>query len=512
MSAYAVENLSIAIGDQMLVEGISFSIEPGACLALVGESGSGKSLTALSPFGLNAGRLAGSIRLAGAELRGLDEIALRPIRARDCGFVFQQPLTALTPHLSVGRQLTEAAMQAGASKPSHADLAVMLEAVGLEGADGMLLRFPHQLSGGQRQRVVIAMAIAHRPRLLIADEPTSALDAALRRGIMDLLDQLRRKTGMAMLLVSHDLAEVSAHADQLMVLREGKGIETGQTSALIARPTTDYTRSLVSARPSLDSPAPELSTPGEVLIEARGISVGFPKPGWRKRKVQAVSDASLMVRAGEGLALVGASGSGKSTLARAIARLGPCQVGQVFWQGQHWPERRAMTLKQRRLIQPVFQDPQASLDPRWSVARCIAEPLRHQSPGTDHALKVQEAMAAVELDPALLERKPSSLSGGQAQRVAIARALVATPQILLLDEATSALDTLVTAQIVALLNRLQTERGIALLMITHDIALARQLCHRIVVMNRGQIVETGLTEQLIRNPQHAATRALIAAS
>ncbi len=225
MSVYAVENLSVSIGGRTLVESISFAIEAGECLALVGESGSGKSLTALSPFGLGVGQASGSIRLAGAELRGLDETALRPIRAHETGFVFQQPLTALTPHLTIGRQLVEAATQAGAPRPKRNELAAMLARVGLEEADAKLDRYPHQLSGGQRQRALIAMAIAHRPRLLIADEPTSALDAALRGGIMDLLDELRRETGMAMLLVSHDLGEVRAHADHLVVLREGGVVE-----------------------------------------------------------------------------------------------------------------------------------------------------------------------------------------------------------------------------------------------------------------------------------------------
>jgi peptide/nickel transport system ATP-binding protein len=488
-----------------LVRGLSFSIAPGECLALVGESGSGKSLSSLTPFGLSPGVASGSVMLDGQELCGASESELRLLRGAKAGFVFQQPLSALTPHIKIGKQLSEAARGQG-------DLAVMLARVGLNDPDAILGQYPHRLSGGQRQRVMIAAAIAHKPRLLVADEPTTALDAGLRRGILELLDQLRREEGMAVLLVSHDLASVRDHADQIIVLRHGEMVETGRTKALLAAPKADYTKQLLAATLRLDSPRPALPPVGVPLLNAKDIRVSFPKPGWRKGQLVAVDDVSLTVHQGESLALVGESGSGKSTLGRAITRLGPCDAGVVTWQDDLLPARKSMRAAHRRLIQPVFQDPQASLDPLWRVKDIIAEPLRHLMPGTPVEERVKSALESVELPPDFAERLPRQLSGGQAQRVAIARALIAEPQMLLLDEATSALDVLVAAQIVALLQKLQRERKLAILAITHDLALARQLCHRIAVLDSGRIVEQGAVEAVIAAPAHPVTQRLVAAS
>lgn len=512
MSVYTVSDLGVTIGDKRIVDGISFTIAAGECLALVGESGSGKSLTCLTPFGLSAGIASGSAQLDGQEICGLAEDKLRPVRARDVGFIFQQPLTALTPHLTVGAQLGEAAMQAGTAKPAPAALAEMLARVELPDPAEMLGRYPHQLSGGQRQRVMIAAAIAHGPKLLVADEPTTALDASLRHGIMDLIDTLRRETGLAVLLVSHDLASVRGHADQVLVMRHGKMVESGAAAQVLSKPKALYARELIAAAPRLESKRPKLPNVGAPLLEARNMRVTFPKSDWRAGRTIAVGGVDLAVNAGEALALVGESGSGKSTLGRAIVRLGPCDAGGVTWAGMPFPKREAMTVKERRLIQPVFQDPVASLDPRWSVARIIAEPLTHLDLMIDTGPRVLAALDAVELDRSFLDRSPGGLSGGQAQRVAIARALIAEPQMLLLDEATSALDVIVAAQITALLQKLQRERGLAILFITHELALARLLCHRIAVMEAGQIVEMGEAEQLIASPQHAATKRLVAAS
>ncbi len=512
MSIYAVSDLGVTIDDTRLVEGVTFSIAPGECLALVGESGSGKSLTCLTPFGLSAGEASGSALLAGEELCARSESGRRLIRARDVGFVFQQPLTALTPHLKVGQQLAEAAMQAGASQPTRHALAEMLARVELPHPEEMLARYPHQLSGGQRQRVMIAAAIAHQPKLLVADEPTTALDASLRGGVMDLIDQLRRDTGLAVLLVSHDLASVRGHADQVLVMRNGKMVESGPAAHVLGEPKAQYAKDLIAAAPLLDSPRPALPNVGEALLDAKGIRVAFPRAGWRAGRIIAVDGVDVAVREGEALALVGESGSGKSTLGRAIARLGPCDAGAVTWQGRALPKRAAMTQADRRLMQPVFQDPVASLDPRWSVADIIAEPIRHLRRDMNVDRAVASVLAEVELGPDFVHRRAGQLSGGQAQRVAIARALVAEPQMLLLDEATSALDVIVAAQIIALLQRLQRERGLAILFITHELALARLLCHRIAVMEAGQIVEMGEAEALIINPQHLATQRLVAAS
>lgn len=513
-AVYAVDRLAIRAGDTAIVDDVGFAIARGECVALVGASGSGKSQTCLAPFGLSPLTATGSARLDGAELIGATERDLRRIRGRDTGFVFQQPLTALTPHLRIGAQLNEAWRQAGAARPDRRELAALLSRVGLDRADERLDQFPHRLSGGQRQRVMIAAAIAHRPKLLVADEPTTALDASLRREVLGLLARLRHEDGLALLLVSHDLPAVAAHADRVVVLESGRIAEAGPADRIFAAPTADYTRALIAASPRLADPPPILPAPGDLLMEADAICVAFPRPGWRRGRIAAVDGASLTLRAGEGLAIVGGSGSGKSTLGRAIARIGPMDSGVVRWRGAPLPPRRAMTPAYRRLIQPVFQDPVASLDPQWRVADIIAEPLRHlteRSPA-DRAAMIEQALDEVELGRGFAQRRPAELSGGQAQRVAIARALIASPAALLLDEATSALDVLVAGRVLDLLERLQRNRGLAILFISHDLAVVRRLCRRIAVLDAGRIVEQGLFEDVIARPAHPVTQALIATS
>ncbi|KKC26286.1 ATP-binding cassette domain-containing protein [Sphingomonas sp. SRS2] len=515
MTLLAVEGLRLTIGGRRIVHDIGFTIAAGRSLALVGASGSGKSQTCLAPFGLSPAQVEGSFRLAGEELVGAREDRLRAIRGRDVGFVFQQPLTALTPHLTIGAQLQEAWTQAGAPRPSRTEMAAALERVGLDHATERLDQYPHRLSGGQRQRALIAMAIAHKPKLLVADEPTTALDAILRTEIMRLLGRLCDERGMALLLVSHDLASVADHADDVAVLHDGHIVETGPAAMLLRSPRSDYARALIAASPRLDRPAPPLGPIGAPLIDARDISVSFARPGWRRGRLQAVADAGLSVAEGEAVAIVGGSGSGKSTLARAIARLGPVDNGAVDWRGEPLPPRKAMRPRHRAGLQPVFQDPVASLDPLWKVRDIVAEPLRRLRPDLDDvavAARIDAALTEVGLDVALAGRRPASLSGGQAQRVAIARALGPDPALLLLDEATSALDVLVAGTILDLLGELQRQRGLAILMITHDLAVARRLCHRIIVMDAGRIVEQGPTDRLIAAPSHAITRSLVDAS
>lgn len=515
MTLYAVRELSVGIDGKRLVEGLSFSIAAGECVALVGASGSGKSLSCMTPFGLSAGEASGSALLEGEELVGRPEKTLRHLRSRKAGFVFQQPLTALTPHLTVGRQLAEAAMQGVAPRPARRDLAAMLERVGLSRPDERLDQFPHRLSGGERQRVLIAAAIAHRPRLLIADEPTSALDSVLRAEIMALLDRLRREEGLGLLLVSHDLASVAAHADRLIVMDAGQMVETGPSRRVIDQPAERYTGRLMAATPRLSEAAPILPPIGEPVLEGRSLSVSFRRPGWRRGRIQAVDNVSLTIHRGEAVALVGGSGSGKSTLARAIAGIGPLDEGMLSWQGTTLAPSHRRTLAERRLIQPVFQDPLASLDPHWTVGSIIAEPLRHLQPdmlGTDRSARVSSLLGQVGLDASFAQRAPRSLSGGQAQRVAIARALAAEPDMLLLDEATSALDVLAGGDILALLAELQRSKGLSLLFVTHDLAAARRLCHRVAVMEAGRIVEQGAFEQLIARPAHPATQRLVGAA
>lgn len=509
---YEVKDLRVSAGDSVLVDGISFIIAPGEIVALAGASGAGKSMTAMTPFGLSTACASGSAKLDGVEIVGLSEAELRPLRAAKLGFVFQQPLTALTPHRNIAAHLVEAAMQAGGARPAHMELVAMLEAVGLARPEDKLRQYPHQLSGGERQRVLIAAALAHGPKLLVADEPVSALDAELRGEVMALLTGLCRERDMAMLLVSHDLAGIERHADRLLLLDAGKLIEAGEARQVALKPKSDYGKRLMVATPRLNDAMPPLSEPGEELLEANGISVRFRRPGWTRGHIDAVIDASLTLHRGETLALVGGSGSGKSTLGRAIAGLGPMQSGEIIWQGEPLPQRKARRVEHRRLIQPVFQDPVASLDPRWTVADIIAEPLRWLASEADKDEHVEMLLEEVGLPAEFATRKPAALSGGQAQRVALARALAPSPEMLLLDEATSALDPLVADGIVELFGRLQRERGLSLLFITHDLALARRMAHRVAVMQAGQIVEVASREELFANPQGDATKRLIAAS
>lgn len=514
MSLYRLDKMSVMIGERTLVRDVSLEIEPGECVALAGASGSGKSLTSLSPFGLSAGRIGGSAVLDGQDLAELPEADLSRLRREKVGFVFQQPLTALTPHMTAAQHLTECAVQAGGPRPDRTALVDMLDAVGLADPLAKLKRYPHQLSGGERQRLMIACAIAHRPKLLIADEPVSALDAHLRGEIMALITRLRRETGMGVLLVSHDLASLEAHADRVLVMQGGQVVEAGPATTIARAPTHAYARALWEATPSLAAPLPDdLPAPGAALVEASGLTVRFAGNGLFARPVTAVDDVDLTVREGEAVALIGGSGSGKSTIGRAIAGLGPVSIGTLHWRGEALHPKRSRD--QRRLIQPVFQDPLASLDPRWRVSEIIAEPLVHLRPDLTRWARaglVKKALQMGDLDGALADRLPSALSGGQAQRVAIARALVAEPQMLVLDEATSALDPLVGAQIVELLKRLQREQRIAMLVITHDLALAARFCHRALVLDAGRIVEEGAMAQLIAWPQAQMTQRLVAAS
>ena len=515
MSLYEIRNMGITIAGQRLVEDVNITVEPGKCTAIIGASGSGKSLSCLSPFGLTPGDVSGSAKLDGIELTTADAVQSRKARRELTGFVFQQPLTALTPHLTIGAILQEAAAQAGPPALQRHELAMKLERVGLSKADERLDQFPHRLSGGERQRVMIACAIAHRPKLLVADEPTSALDASLRAEIMGLLDELRAEQGLGLLLVSHDLASAEGHADQLVVMEQGKVVESGPAKSIIKDPQEKYTKRLIAATPRLNEPPPELSPVGDVLLETRDVTVEFPRPGWRRGKIQAAASVSLIVGAGEALAIVGGSGSGKSTLGRAIAGIGPVTSGVISWQDMVLSERRQRSLAMRALIQPVFQDPVASLDPQWSVADIIAEPLKNLRPELDKAARrdmVLEALQQVDLDDAFVDRRPASLSGGQAQRVAIARAIITGPKLLVLDEATSALDPLVGASILELLARLQRENALSIICITHDIASARRLCHRIIVLDEGRIVEAGDMEAVISEPKMPVTQKLIAAS
>lgn len=510
---YSVRNMSIEIAGKPLVHDISFDLEAGKILALAGASGSGKTLSCLTPFGLSAGSCSGSAKLLGTEIIGLSENKLAAARASQVGFIFQQPLTALTPHMNIAAHLIEASTQSGGLLPSRDALTAMLERVGLSRPADKLRQYPHQLSGGERQRICIAMGIAHRPKLLVADEPTSALDAELRRDIMKLLTLICRDDDMAMLLVSHDLASIESSADDVVLLQEGRIKEAAPSHVFARAPTSEYGKGLMAATPRMDEELSPLyaGDSGDIMLNAMNISVKFARPFklFRPKNeskfIQAVDNVSMNIAKGQTLAIVGGSGSGKSTLARAIAGLGPMSSGEIFWQAAPLPDKRRR--QDRALMQPVFQDPIASLDPKWRVRDIIAEP--QQWLADTAMLSAEELLIEVGLEADFADRVAAQLSGGQAQRVAIARALSVNPKLLILDEATSALDPLAAHNIVQMLQKLQRDRSIAILMVTHDLALARRMAHHIGVMHNGLLVEYAQRDDLFNNPQHQVSRKLI---
>ncbi len=517
MTILAYDGFGASIGGKALVRDVSFSIARGEITAVIGASGSGKTMSALTPFGLSHAESTGSVRLMEEELVGRDEAELARLRSQYVGFVFQQPLAALTAHMTIADHLREAAMQAGRSKPDMPALQTLLTEVELD--DPVFLqRYPHQLSGGQRQRVMIACALAHSPQLLVADEPTSALDAPLRGAILALLAQLVRKRNMGLLLVSHDIAKLRDIADSLVVMQSGALVESGPASQLLSEPQSEHARALFAAVPRISDQPPQRSHIADIgtesgpLLAVNGLCVDFPSNGFLKPKNRVVHDVDLTIAHGESVALVGGSGSGKSTIAKAISGLGPVSDGEICLRSHSLGKRRGR--QELLAIQPVFQDPLASLDPRWTVYDIVAEPLVHLRKDIDAAsrrLRVESLLDSVGLDAGFANHRPPQLSGGQAQRVAIARALAVEPDLLVLDEATSALDPIVADQIVTLLEALRRDQGLSLLFITHDIALAWRLCHRIVVLDNGKVAEDTSADVLVKKPKAAASKRLVAA-
>ena len=504
---------------RVLVRGSDLSLPSGRWLALVGESGSGKSLTALACLGLLPAGLqaAGEIRWQGRNLDSLSEAERQSLRGGGIGMVFQEPLTALNPLHRIGDQLIEAIRLHQPVTPDAARQQALrlLAEVGIDEPAQRLRAWPHELSGGQRQRVVIAMALANRPRLLIADEPTTALDALLQQQILDLLKDLQRQRGLAILHISHDLPQVSRYADEVAVMQAGLILEHGSTVEVLQRPRSDYTRLLLAPLSTVTPQPPAGDAP--LLLSASHVSVRYPlETGWFggvKRWRTAVDGIGLTLRRGESLGLVGESGSGKSSLAAALLRLVPAS-GRVVVLGRDWLSLRGEPLRQaRRQLQLVFQDPYGSLSPRMMVGDLVAEGLlAHERPSAaEQDLAVINALNQVRLDPALRHRYPHELSGGQRQRVALARALILRPAVIVLDEPTSALDRHTQGEVVNLLRVIQQEAGVAYLFISHDLAVIRALCHRTVVLHRGRIVEQGETATLFRQARHPYTQALLKA-
>ncbi|MCA3450567.1 MAG: ABC transporter ATP-binding protein [Rhodobacter sp.] len=502
------------------VNGVSFSVGRGETVALVGESGSGKSVTALSTVSLlpDSAVVTGSVRYNGAEMVGAAEPDLRRVRGNDISFIFQEPMTSLNPLHTIRTQLGEslALHQGLTGDAARARIIELLNKVGIREAESRLDAYPHQLSGGQRQRVMIAMALANGPDLLIADEPTTALDVTIQAQILELLADLKRTEGLSLLFITHDLGVVRRIADRVCVMQGGAIVEQGPAAQIFAAPKHPYTQKLLAAQPA-GRPDPVAADAPEI-VRTEGLRVWFPiHRGFLRRTVghvKAVNDATLSVRAGETLGIVGESGSGKTTLALAILRLIP-STGPVVFLGQDLQARHRRELRNlRRNLQIVFQDPFGSLSPRMTVQQIIAEGLgvHGVEPGRDKRQMVADIMIEVGLDPAAMGRYPHEFSGGQRQRVAIARAMILRPKLVVLDEPTSALDMTVQVQIVDLLRALQRKWGLAYLFISHDLRVVRALAHKVIVMKDGDVVEAGVGAQVFEDPQHAYTRALLAAA
>ena len=536
-----VKDLRVSFGGKEVVHGINFSIAPGEKLALVGESGSGKTVTALSLLRLvqNAelgGRALFAAREAtpdseqrgAVDLLALPERELRGIRGRDIAMIFQEPMTALNPLFSVGDQIAEVLqLKQGVSQAASAQAAIKLLAdTGIQEAARRALSFPHQLSGGQRQRAMIAMALACQPKLLLADEPTTALDVTLRGQILDLLGDLQRRNGMAVLMITHDLNLVRRFADRVAVMENGQIVEQGIVSEVFANPQHPYTRKLIDSKPVRDvAEGPAATAASAPVMCASHLRVAYSVAipgfrGWFKRgEYVAVKDASFAIPPGKTLGVVGESGSGKSTLALACLGLLPYS-GQLQAAGDSWSRQAARNRVIRSAVQVVFQDPFSSLSPRMTVEAIVGEGLLVHEPALNpgqRRQRVEQSLDDVGMGEGLqagqfsglLQRYPHEFSGGQRQRLAIARALIINPSLLVLDEPTSALDVTIQKQVLALLQRLQRERGLSYLLITHDVDVIRAMAHEVLVMKDGEVVESGTVLDVLDAPRHPYTRVLV---
>ena len=545
----SVENLSVVFRSRgssvAAVRHLSFDIDPGETLAIVGESGSGKSVTALSLMRLIE-REGGVITSGSAVLRrrgeepvdllALADTEMPAIRGNAVSMIFQEPMTSLNPVLTIGEQIGEVLMfhrKMGRDESGRA-AADLLDRVQMTDPKGRLEQYPHELSGGMRQRVMIAIALACEPLLLIADEPTTALDVTIQAGILDLLDRLREETGMAMIFITHDMGVVAEIADRVIVMRHGEQIEVGPTAQVLTAPRAGYTRALLEAVPRLGSGAPVYktvdprphSTPSsparscdknETVLDVQDLVTRFPiRKGpfrWHVANVHAVEGVSLALKRGETLGLVGESGSGKSTIARSILKLVAPTSGRILLEGRDVVPLSPRAMRPlRREAQMVFQDPYASLNPRLNVNELVTEPLviHEMLSAAERRQAAAELLRRVGLSPDHLDRHPHQFSGGQRQRLCIARALACRPRLIIADEPVSALDVSVQAQVLDLMRELQSDLAIAYLFISHDLGVIEQMSHRIAVLDRGRIVETGPTNAVLADPGHAYTRALLA--
>ncbi|OAJ59319.1 microcin ABC transporter ATP-binding protein [Paraburkholderia ginsengiterrae] len=522
-----LERLRVSFGDTVAVDDVTLAIQRGERVALVGESGSGKSVTALSILRLlSDAQVSGSIRFDGEELLIRSEREMRGLRGSDIAMIFQEPMTALNPLYTVGDQIAETiVVHDGVSANEARKRAVaLLGRTGIAEPGKRVNSYPHQLSGGQRQRAMIAMALACRPRLLLADEPTTALDVTIRAQIVDLLLELQRdeaqRRGMAVLLITHDLNLVRHFAQRIAVMEKGVLVESGPVEQVFESPQHPYTQRLLASRPER-AVVPVLPI-SPVLLEARDVSVDFKTKlpgmgGWfRSGRFRAVADASLSVRQGETLGIVGESGSGKSTLAMALLGLQRTAHGEIEFQGRALGSYRgADQTALRSNMQVVFQDPFSSLSPRQTIERIVGEGLALHRPNLSPPARRDKVIAVlreVGLDRTVLQRYPHEFSGGQRQRIAIARALVLEPNILILDEPTSALDVSIQQQVLKLLAGLQQKYNLGFVFISHDLAVIGAMAHRVAVMQNGSIVESGEVEKIFATPSHPYTRKLLKAA
>ncbi len=540
-----VKGLRVSFGGHEVVRGIDFHIAPGEKLAIVGESGSGKTVTALSLLRLmQDAQVSGEVKFRGLESSGNDagEVDLlklpiqemRGIRGRDIAMIFQEPMTALNPLMTINQQISEILeLKEALSHEKAVEKAIELIAkTGISEAKRRSESYPHQLSGGQRQRAMIAMALACQPKLLLADEPTTALDVTVRGQILDLIAALQKANGMAVLMITHDLNLVRRFADRVAIMENGVIVEQGTVAEVFAHPKHAYTQKLINSKatrdvvelvPSTGFGQDDENAKRQSLLTAEKLQVAYPVPiagikGWFKTgRFIAVKGADFNLQAGQTLGVVGESGSGKSTLALAALGLLPFD-GELRLKGQRWQDK-SQTLHLRKTMQVVFQDPFSSLSPRLTVEEIVGEGLLVHAPTLTKAerrtqvLKALEDVGLTEAQfPALLERYPHEFSGGQRQRMAIARALIVEPELLVLDEPTSALDVTIQKQVLELLQGLQRRRGLSYLLITHDVAVIRAMAHHVIVMRDAQILESGEMEQVFSAPKHEYTRTLLEAA
>ncbi len=505
-----------------VLEGLSFTIAPGEFLAIVGESGSGKTMAARSILDLLAPgvrRISGAIRLNGRDLTTLTPAAMRAVRGGEVGMVFQEPMVSLNPALTVGKQLAEGLkLHRRLSDTEIHRLSVeMLKRVQIKDPERCLASYPHEFSGGMRQRIMLASVLLLKPRLLIADEPTTALDTLSQREVLELMVELARDSGTAVLLITHDLGLVARYTERVIVLEKGKMVEEGRTREVLATPSHPYTRRLVGSLPRRAADRAVVPATAPIILSVAGACVEYAgRPGLLRRGTpkRVVHGVDLNVRSGEIVAVVGASGSGKTTLGRAVLGLKPLASGSITFDGI---DVGAMSGAQskifRRAAQLVFQDPFSSLDPRVRVGEIVGAALRHmpEVSAAERRDRVQAMLEEVGLS-GFAQRYPHQMSGGQRQRVAIARAVVSRPRLVVADEPVSALDMTIQLQVLTLFQKLQEQYGFASLFITHDLSVVEQVADRVVVMSAGMVVESGTVEAVFADPQHDYTRALLSAA